>query len=94
MSDKTINFHVSSGFGHRTQAPFVQVLVEAADFMAQMSPGEARGLALNLLQCADAAESDAFLIGFLRAKVGVEDEAVAGVLADFRKWRTGLWVSR
>jgi hypothetical protein len=82
-----VNFRVSSGFGHRTQAPFVQVLIEAADFMTQMSPGDARALAMNLLNAADAAESDGFLISFMREKIGAADYQIAGVLEDFRKWR-------
>jgi hypothetical protein len=84
---KPIDFYVSAGFGGNTQQPFVQVLIEAADFVTKMSPGEARGLALNLLECADAAESDAFLITFLRQRVAASDEAIAQVLEDFRQWR-------
>jgi hypothetical protein len=80
-------FSVSTGFGHRTQQPYVQVLIAAADWMTQMSPADARSLAHNLLAAAEAAEGDAFLISFLRKRVGAEDEAVSGVLADFRKWR-------
>jgi len=57
---------VSSGFGYNTQQPYVQVLIEAADWSTQMSPATARELAFNLLTAADAAESDGFLVGFLR----------------------------
>lgn len=85
--DKIINFYVTSGFGGRTQQPFVQVLIEAADFMTQMSPEEARSLAFNLLACADAAESDGFLVTFLRERVGAKDNQVASILVDFREWR-------
>lgn len=84
---KQVVFSVSTGFGHRTQQPYVQVLIEAADFMTQMAPADARALAINLLQAAEAAEGDAFLISFLRQKVGAKDEAVAGILQDFRDWR-------
>ena len=28
---------VSSGFGHNTQLPYVQVVIQAADWMTQMS---------------------------------------------------------
>jgi len=84
---KQVVFSVSTGFGHRTQQPYVQVLIEAADFMTQMAPADARALAINLLQAAEAAEGDAFLISFLRRKVGANDEAVAGILQEFRNWR-------
>ena len=84
---KQVVFSVSTGFGHRTRQPYVQVLIEAADFMTQMAPADARALAINLLQAAEAAEGDAFLISFLRRKVGANDEAVAGILQEFRNWR-------
>lgn len=83
-----IDISVSSGFGHNTQRPFVQILIPKADWMTQMSPSDARGLALNLLTCAEAAESDGFLVTFLRQTVGVDDmRAVASILVEFRQWR-------
>jgi hypothetical protein len=63
------------------------VTVGEQDFMAQMSPSDARALALNLLECAEAAEGDAFLVTFLRKKVLANDKAIASILQDFRKWR-------
>lgn len=87
---KQVVFHVTSNFGHRTQKPFVMVTVGEQDFMAQMSPDEARALAMNLLQCADASETDAFLVTFLRKRVGANDQAVVGILQDFREWRAQL----
>jgi len=80
-------FSVSSGFGHRTQAPYVQVLIEAADFITQMSPENARELAMNLLASAEAAEQDAFFISFLRKQIGANDRQVASLLTQFRDWR-------
>lgn len=84
---KPIVFMVSTGFGHRTQQPFVQVLIEAADFMTQMSPADARSLAMNLFSAADAAEGDGFLVTFLRTKLKADDQAVAMILQEFREWR-------
>lgn len=86
-------FHVTSNFGHRTQKPFVMVTVQEKEFTVNMSPNEARNLAMNLLMCADASESDAFLITFLRKKVLANDKALAphpwwvAILQDFRDWR-------
>jgi hypothetical protein len=86
--EPTITFHVTSNFGQKTQKPFVMVAVNGPqDFMTQMSPAEARDLALNLLTAADASESDAFLITFLRRKVKANDQAIVGILQDFRQWR-------
>jgi len=82
------HFSVTSGFGHNTQRPFVQMVIPRADWMTQMSPGDARDLALNLLACADAAESDGFLVTFLRKTIGVDDmRAVASILVEFRQHR-------
>lgn len=79
---------VTSGFGHNTQQPFVQMLIQRADWMTQMTPESARELAFNLLSAADGAESDGFLITFLRNTVGVEDmRAIATILTEFREYR-------
>jgi hypothetical protein len=88
-TEKQIVFSVSTGFGYRSQAPYVQVLIEAADFMTQMSPENARELAINLLCAAEAVEGDAFLVSFLRKKVGANDASIASILQDFRAWRGG-----
>lgn len=88
IEEEGISFEVSSGFGHNTQRSYVQVLIKAADWMTQMSPADARRVAINLLQCADAAESDGFLVGFLRSTIGVTDmRAVASLLVQFREYR-------
>lgn len=84
---KQVVFHVTSNFGHRTQKPFVMVTVGEQDFMAQMSPDEARSLAMNLLQCAEASENDAFLVTFLRKRVKANDQAIASILEEYRKFR-------
>lgn len=79
---------VTSGFGHNTQQPYVQMIIQRADWMTQMTPETARELAFNLLQAADGAESDGFLINFLRSRVGVEDmRTIATILVEFREYR-------
>lgn len=84
------SLNVTSGFGHNTRQPFVQLVIPRADWMTQMSPANARALAFNLLQAADGAESDGFLVTFLQETVGVEDmRAIASILTDFRTWRDG-----
>ena len=67
---------------------YVQVVIQAADWMTQMSPENARELAFNLLGAADAAESDSFLVWFLQDKLAVDDmRAVVSILVDFREYR-------
>ncbi len=88
IEEEGVVFEVSSGFGHNTQAPYVQVLIKRADWMTQMSPADARRVAHNLLEAADAAESDGFLVGFFRKEIGIEDmRVIAGLLVQFREYR-------
>lgn len=84
-------FAVSTGFGANTQQPYVQVLIEAADWMTQMPPEAARELALNLLTAAESADGDGFLMSFFKERLGVTDvNQRAGVLIDFREYREAL----
>lgn len=86
--EELINWTVVSGFGHNTQRPFVEIIIRPHEVQTQMSPATARELAQNLLYAADAAESDAFLVTFMRQRIGVKDaKIIAGILMDFRKWR-------
>lgn len=78
---------VTSGYGGNTRQPFVEVIIRPHEFMTQMSPSQAREIAMNLLTAADAAEGDAFLIEFVHQKIGAPMEKAAQILVEFRKWR-------
>ncbi|MEZ4684160.1 MAG: hypothetical protein R2932_59115 [Caldilineaceae bacterium] len=81
-------FAVTTGFGANTKRPYVQILIEAADYMTQMPPETARELALNLLSAAEAADGDGFLMGFLKDALEISDlETQAAVLMQFRNYR-------
>lgn len=90
---KAIN--VTSGYGGNTHQPFVEIkldkLFEFHNKPVQLSPEEARDLAANLLQAAEAAEQDAFIFEFHSAFIeGTPDEKKnvgASMLIEFRKWR-------
>lgn len=85
-----VAINITSGFGYNTQRPFVQMLIPRADWMTQMSCATARELAFNLLQAADGAESDGFLVAFLQ-RIGADDtRAIAGLLVEFREYREML----
>jgi hypothetical protein len=77
---------VTSMYGFKTKEPLVVITMPGGE-MLQMRTAEARSHALQVLECADAAESDAFVIEYLQAKVNLTEEAAAVVLGDFRKWR-------
>lgn len=78
---------VSSGYGLNTRLPFVQIESEDLDKPIQVSPQEARDLALNLLQAAEGADTDAFMVDFLKNTVGFGDSEIAQMVALFRAER-------
>lgn len=83
-----VDVMVTSGFGYNTQKPYVQVLIQKANWMTQMTPETARELAFNLLTAADGADSDGFLVSFFRQSVGVNDvRMLATILSQFRDYR-------
>lgn len=83
MTTSTIN--VTTGYGYKSKEPYVEVNVPKKRI--QMTPENARDLALNLLQAAEAAYSDAFLIEFLTDAIGSDPAQAAILLGEFRKWR-------
>ncbi len=85
MSHEDKIYLVSSGYGSNTRKPYVEV--EAPDLKVQMSPGDARNLALNLLQASESALSDAFLVTFVMEQIQGELNEAAGLLQEFREWR-------
>ena len=42
---------------------------------------------MNLLQAAEAAETDAFLVGFFKSRIDMNERNIATILLDFRDWR-------
>lgn len=62
-------------------------LVYDKNVIAMVSPAEARSWALNILEAAEAAETDEFLMSVFKEKVGLDDPRAVAILADFRKYR-------
>ena len=67
--------------------PFVQLL-RGMHIIAQMSPEQARDHGRAIIEAAEAAERDSFLLDLLQTKVGLDFNAAGNVLADFRRYRT------
>lgn len=74
----------------------VQSIVSAADRTAyvqirgavgQMTPAEARDLALNLLQAAEAAETDSLILRFVRDALNGDERHAAVLLNELRQMR-------
>jgi len=79
-------FWAESGYGHNTQKPFVALTYNGRK-LAQMPPETATNLAHNLLACAEASLGDAFLVEFMRDRVGLELPELGNILLEFRQWR-------
>ncbi len=76
---------ISSGVSGQTGEGFVEM--HWGQERGQLTPTEARLHALRILEAADGAESDAFLVGWMRDQVHAPDGAIVQLLADFRKYR-------
>jgi hypothetical protein len=77
---------VNSCVSSRDGRPFVQMRWGAEG--CQMTPDEARAHAYGILDAANAAETDAIMLAFLKDKVGFDiGENMALILRDFRDFR-------
>lgn len=83
--DRRGEFSVSSIYGYATQKPYVNVEVSISPM--QCSPAKAREMALLLLECADASESDSVLIGYAKDVLDLDDRGAAQLLQQFRRYR-------
>jgi hypothetical protein len=66
--------------------PFVQ-LIKGTEIFAQMDVNQAREHAQAVLESAEAAEQDAFIMKFMQEKVGLDRNRAGQVLIDFRRYR-------
>jgi hypothetical protein len=83
---------VTSGVSLFDGKPFCTVRSIAASglvMLGQLTVAEVRGLALNWLEAAEAAESDAAVVAQLREMGGLPDEVVAAFVAGLRARRAG-----
>lgn len=77
---------VSNLVSGRTKEPVVQIVFRRD--VAQLTVAEARQAALHLLECAEAAEQDAFMFWFASHRVAAGNERVgAELIREFREWR-------
>lgn len=77
---------ISSGVNESGKG-FCTVSVNHGDLIGQMSPTEVRGLALQWLEVAEAAEQDGMLFGLLTERLGQEPEHAAYVIGEMRDFR-------
>lgn len=82
---------ISSGYGHTTKQPFVTFTLaspsESANPTIQMTSAQARTQAHYIMEAADSAESDGFIVEWLRDKADLNDNQIGAMLAEFRAFR-------
>ncbi len=83
MTEQRID--ITSGVSYQTGEGFVEL--QWGDKKGQLTPTEARLHALLILEAADAAESDAFMVGWMREQIHAPEGAIARLLIDFRHYR-------
>lgn len=77
-------FTVKSMYGFESQKSLVVLILPSKEEVI-LTPTEARALALNLLQGAEASIQDKFLLDYYSARVGLSE--AGQILYDFRLWR-------
>jgi|JI8StandDraft_1071087.scaffolds.fasta_scaffold33755_6 sugar (pentulose or hexulose) kinase len=85
MTDTTIL--VTAGYGANTKRPFVMMQADVLDRPLQLSVAEARDLAGNLLQAAEAAEGDQLIVEFATDTLGFEVPEAAQLIIHMRELR-------
>lgn len=83
--DQETGFWVASMFGHATRWPLVSVKLR--DVSVQVTPLKAREMAMMLLEAAEAAEGDGFVVTFFEEQIGVDEEIAAQAMLAFRRFR-------
>lgn len=80
--------NVQSIFGRDNQAPLVNLVLPDGLDRISMAPAEARALALNLLEAAEASIGDGFVFEFFRKEMDVPMEHAGALMLKLRGYRT------
>jgi hypothetical protein len=82
-NEDSISMH--SGVNHKGEG-FIH-LAQGASLRIQLYPAEVRTHALRLLECAEAAETDAIVLKLLTEKVGLDRERALYFISSLRNYR-------
>jgi hypothetical protein len=85
MPEDPTDIGVESLYGARTDAPLVKLIVGTHEVI--IPPEKARLVGGWLIQAAEAAYGDAFLVRWLGAAIGVPREQAVPLLREFRTFR-------
>ena len=78
---------VESIFGHANRRPLVNLLLPDGLDRLSLAPDEARDLALNLLQAAEASLGDGFVFEFFSKEMDLPESQAAGLMLKLRGYR-------
>lgn len=84
--DKLAQVEVTSGYGGNTRLPYVELRLPDRPPL-QLEVEEARLIAGMILEAAEGAEQDAFIVEWGMEHIGLELEAAASLLREYRQWR-------
>lgn len=87
MPNQVSNIYFESGVSAFTGEAFIAL--RWGEQRGQLTVAEARAHAFALLECCEAAESDAFVFEFMCERVGATKEHAAQMLVAFREYREG-----
>lgn len=79
---------VESIFGYANRRPLVNLILPDGLDRISLAPDEARDLAMNLLQGAEASIGDGFLFEFFHREMDVSIEQAAALMLKLRGYRT------
>jgi hypothetical protein len=91
--DRPITLWATSIYGGKSRRGLVELSKQdeyGSERIAQMTPAEARAVALSLLEAAEAAETDAIVMVWLQTRIKTGLEEAVRVLRDFRMLRDQL----
>jgi hypothetical protein len=85
MSEPLEQIWVESLYGARTDAPLVKLKAGAHEWI--MPPEKARQIAQWLVEAAEAAYGDAFLVRFVEQRIGADRAQAVPLIREFRNFR-------
>ena len=86
MNEETMTLWAEAIYGANTRKGLVKLNVKESEIV--ISPDEARAFAMSIMECAEAAETDEFLMTWLSNVVGAQDDQKnVLLLREFRQWR-------
>jgi hypothetical protein len=78
-------FRTQSGVNPQGE-PFIQ-LIHDDQIIVQLETADARTFATGIIEAAEAAEQDAFLMEFMQKTVGLDFNRAGHVILEYRQWR-------